>query len=230
MSHEEAVAFLRKCGNEVKFRLYRDPAQTPIVALSPTESHKIFRPKPVLRKEAMDMLSDLAVKKLSPSDSSSSSSKSRLRSTSPGSSPRRRKLTKTPVVQTTLQPEAPSAFKVERDASGDLEGDSSVFLDEYDLDVKEDKSDPSSMPPISTSTSEFNYKNPIYQSAVLPNKPETGSGKEKLLEQDPLGQTFPDSGGTQGLLKWKGIVFKNEEGNGKVEERSDKTEKVIYGG
>jgi hypothetical protein len=49
----------------------------------------------------MDMLSDLAVKKLSPCDSSSSSY-SKLRrvsdgqSSSPGSSPRRRRLTKTP--------------------------------------------------------------------------------------------------------------------------------------
>ncbi|PSN46134.1 hypothetical protein C0J52_12070, partial [Blattella germanica] len=108
MSHEEAVMFLRQCGDQVKLRLYRDAAQTPVSALSPTEEAKVFKPKPLLRKEAMDMLSDLAVKKLSPCDSSSSSY-SKLRrvsdgqSSSPCSSPRRRRLTKTPSpdVQTT---------------------------------------------------------------------------------------------------------------------------------
>nr|CAD7454456.1 unnamed protein product [Timema tahoe] len=104
MSHEEAVMFLRQCGDHVKLRLYRDAAQTPVSALSPTEESKLFRPKPILRKEAMDMLCDLAVRKLSPGDNSTgSNSYTRLRrvsdgqsSSSPSSSPRRRKLTKTP--------------------------------------------------------------------------------------------------------------------------------------
>lgn len=101
MSHEEAVMFLRQCGDQVKLRLYRDAAQTPVSALSPAEEVKVFKPKPLLRKEAIDMLSDLAVKKLSPCDSSSSSY-SKLRrvsdgqSSSPCSSPRRRRLIKTP--------------------------------------------------------------------------------------------------------------------------------------
>jgi hypothetical protein len=49
MSHEEAVMFLRQCGEVVKLRLYRDAAQTPVSALSPTEEAKTFKPKPVLR-------------------------------------------------------------------------------------------------------------------------------------------------------------------------------------
>ncbi|KAJ9587162.1 hypothetical protein L9F63_019316, partial [Diploptera punctata] len=101
MTHEEAVMFLRQCGDHVKLRLYRDAAQTPVSALSPTEEIKVFKPKPLLRKEAMDMLSDLAVRKLSPCDSSSSSYGKLRRvsdgqSSSPCSSPRRRRLTKTP--------------------------------------------------------------------------------------------------------------------------------------
>lgn len=36
MSHEEAVIFLRQSADEVKLRLYRDDAQTPVAALSPT--------------------------------------------------------------------------------------------------------------------------------------------------------------------------------------------------
>jgi len=99
MSHEGAVQFLRQCGERVKLRLYRDAAQTPVSALSPTEESKTFKPKPLLRKEAIDMLSDLFVRKMSPCDSSSSSY-GRLRrvsdghSSSPSSSPRRRQLTK----------------------------------------------------------------------------------------------------------------------------------------
>ena len=49
MSHEEAVMFLRQCGDTVKLRLYRDAAQTPVSALSPTEEVKAFKPKPLLR-------------------------------------------------------------------------------------------------------------------------------------------------------------------------------------
>ncbi|GFG38789.1 hypothetical protein Cfor_02801, partial [Coptotermes formosanus] len=97
MSHEEAVMFLRQCGDTVKLRLYRDASQTPVSALSPTEELSQW----LYRKEAIDMLSDLAVKKMSPCDSSSSSYGKLRRvsdgqSSSPSSSPRRRRLTKTP--------------------------------------------------------------------------------------------------------------------------------------
>lgn len=46
-SHEEAVQFLRQCGQEVKLRLYRDAAQTPVAALSPTESEAPCKLKPL---------------------------------------------------------------------------------------------------------------------------------------------------------------------------------------
>lgn len=38
MSHEQAVQFLRQCGDVVKLRLYRDAAQTPVAAFSPKET------------------------------------------------------------------------------------------------------------------------------------------------------------------------------------------------
>ncbi|XP_034253579.1 uncharacterized protein LOC117652626 [Thrips palmi] len=71
MTHEEAVLFLRQAGDTVLLRLYRDVAQTPVSALSPTEAHKAFRPK-TLRKEALDMLSDLAVRRMAPRPGESS--------------------------------------------------------------------------------------------------------------------------------------------------------------
>lgn len=51
MSHEEAVALLRQCGPQVKLRLYRDLAQTPVSALSPTEpdDHPLRPPRTNLR-------------------------------------------------------------------------------------------------------------------------------------------------------------------------------------
>ncbi|XP_015177718.1 PREDICTED: uncharacterized protein LOC107067064 isoform X5 [Polistes dominula] len=74
MSHEEAVALLRQCGPKVKLRLYRDLAQTPVSALSPTEpDHPLRPPRTCLRQEAVDMLCDLAARKLSPGTSSGSS-------------------------------------------------------------------------------------------------------------------------------------------------------------
>ncbi|XP_044008091.1 uncharacterized protein LOC122852390 isoform X2 [Aphidius gifuensis] len=73
MSHEEAVALLRQCGPRVKLRLYRDLAQTPVSALSPTEPDHPLRPSRTnLRQEAVDMLCDLAVRKLSPGTSNGS--------------------------------------------------------------------------------------------------------------------------------------------------------------
>ncbi|KAK0174970.1 hypothetical protein PV327_008756 [Microctonus hyperodae] len=44
MTHEEAVSLLRQCGPKVKLRLYRDLAQTPVSALSPTEPDNPLRP------------------------------------------------------------------------------------------------------------------------------------------------------------------------------------------
>lgn len=38
MTHEEAVIFLRQSADTVKLRLYRDVAQTPTTALSPSNS------------------------------------------------------------------------------------------------------------------------------------------------------------------------------------------------
>ncbi|KAH0552114.1 hypothetical protein KQX54_005789 [Cotesia glomerata] len=87
MSHEEAVALLRQCGPRVKLRLYRDLTQTPVSALSPTEpDHPLRPPRTSLRKEAVDMLCDLAVRKLSPNGSNGSMSQN---PTATNSSPRR---------------------------------------------------------------------------------------------------------------------------------------------
>ncbi|CAG7725378.1 unnamed protein product [Allacma fusca] len=72
VSHADAIAFLRQCPAKVTLRLYRDVAPTPISPLSPTESHKSIKTKP-LRQEAIDMLNDLALrKKMSGSDPKSS--------------------------------------------------------------------------------------------------------------------------------------------------------------
>ncbi|XP_008552946.1 glutamate receptor-interacting protein 2 [Microplitis demolitor] len=87
MSHEEAVALLRQCGPRVKLRLYRDLTQTPVSALSPTEpDHPLRPPRTSLRKEAVDMLCDLAVRKLSPNGSNGSSTQNQ---TANNCSPRR---------------------------------------------------------------------------------------------------------------------------------------------
>ncbi|KAF4519634.1 hypothetical protein B566_EDAN003802 [Ephemera danica] len=103
MSHEEAVAFLRKCGETVTLRLYRDKAQTPIAALSPTDGCKTFpRSRPMLR--------DLAGRKLAaPHDTTGRQRRASeghppapvptpsVSGPSPsGTSPRRRRLARTP--------------------------------------------------------------------------------------------------------------------------------------
>ncbi|XP_012548702.1 uncharacterized protein LOC101743084 isoform X2 [Bombyx mori] len=93
MSHAEAVAFLRACGTDVRLRLYRDHAATPLSPMSPKEDGPtdsdtpLNRPKPPLRPEAVTMLCDLAARRLTPDTADGSRS--------PCLSPRKfRKLTK----------------------------------------------------------------------------------------------------------------------------------------
>uniref|UniRef100_A0A1Y1MF45 PDZ domain-containing protein n=1 Tax=Photinus pyralis TaxID=7054 RepID=A0A1Y1MF45_PHOPY len=84
MTHEQAVQYLRQAGDVVILRLYRDPVQTPLSTLSPSEvtpRNSLIR-KPNLRPEALDMLNDIAMRKTSNQDTY-------LHSTSPNTSPRR---------------------------------------------------------------------------------------------------------------------------------------------
>ncbi|XP_066253712.1 uncharacterized protein [Euwallacea similis] len=87
MTHEQAVQYLRQCGDQVKLRLYRDTPQTPVSTLSPTEvtPRTSFSKKANLRQEAVDMLNDIAVRKLLPGHQQVAA----RRSLSPTSSPRR---------------------------------------------------------------------------------------------------------------------------------------------
>lgn len=89
LTHEEAIGFLRTCPETVTLKLYRDAMQTPVSPVSPCEPEMIHKPKP-LRKEARDMLEDLAFRKQSPCNSPS------LNNTSSPGTPRRRRLQKTP--------------------------------------------------------------------------------------------------------------------------------------
>ncbi|KAG0711246.1 Tyrosine-protein phosphatase non-receptor type 13 [Chionoecetes opilio] len=90
LSHEEAIGYLRTCPETVTLKLYRDAMQTPVSPASPMEPDKVLKPK-ALRKEAMDMLTDLAMRKQSPGNSLHMGGSSG----SPGT-PRRRRLQKTP--------------------------------------------------------------------------------------------------------------------------------------
>lgn len=80
---------------------HRDAMQTPVSPASPTEPDPTAKPK-ALRKEARDMLTDLALRKQSPASSlhlSDSSASHHLGSNSASASPatpRRRRLHKTP--------------------------------------------------------------------------------------------------------------------------------------
>lgn len=89
MTHEEAVIFLRQADDTVKLRLYRDVAQTPVAAMSPTNPEKGFAggtlkaAKQFLRPEAINLLSDLAYRKQTPPCDSSGSSVNSGSNTSP---------------------------------------------------------------------------------------------------------------------------------------------------
>lgn len=236
MSHEEAVAFLRQCENEVQLQLYRDPAQTPITALSPTESHRSFRPKPVLRQEAVDMLCTLAVKKLSPGDSDILNSKSRFLSSSP--SPRRKKLTKMSRESELINLNLEKIDQIIQAGGGGGGDDDDILITtetssnpNVKLSLGECE-EPVSLPPISTTETEFNlHGNPIYQSVhnVVQSDGERKREKSNNIEKEMKDKGLCQRKGSQSLLKWKGIVFPST-GNISDQEKDSKNkdEEVSY--
>nr|CAI5824773.1 unnamed protein product [Callosobruchus analis] len=126
MTHEQAVQFLRQCPEIVKLRLYRDSAQTPVATLSPSETtpRTSFSRKAHLRQEAVDMLNDLAGRKLSSMNHDGS-----IRSSSPTTlSPRR--LRRTPGPAEAVQTAPPPATEYEQFHEGLLQKCSHPFDDD----------------------------------------------------------------------------------------------------
>uniref|UniRef100_A0A8D8VAP4 Tyrosine-protein phosphatase non-receptor type 13 n=1 Tax=Cacopsylla melanoneura TaxID=428564 RepID=A0A8D8VAP4_9HEMI len=240
MTHEDAVKFLRQCGDDVRLRLYRDATQTPVTALSPSRQHKQI--KPILRKEAMDMLSDLAVKKHSPqpSTNSSRSSSPRCRKLKASSSDHHNQNQDSKVLSPTRpdsldfnngekktryqfsSPESSDTVKDTDDpykASLDLSQQktfSHLPLYETDRVLHQTDQEPTSMPPMGSGVegSGFQYGNPSYQSTI----PVSSKKSETKLQNGgtsipdlPAMLSPPPVEGSKGLLKWKGVVFSPDE-------------------
>ncbi|XP_061729817.1 uncharacterized protein LOC133534624 isoform X5 [Cydia pomonella] len=189
MSHAAAVAFLRACGSEVRLRLYRDHAATPLSPMSPkeepTDSDPPLRPKPPLRAEAVSMLCDLAARRLTPDAVDGSRS--------PCLSPRKfRKLTKdnNHYEQPNVPPHAYELNNLDNDA---LDARNTYQEDRsrqrYEPSFPVDSDEPVSMPAeLSSDEARFKHSTPMYQSAVL-------------MTSD--GEVKDDSG----LKKWKAVAL-----------------------
>lgn len=194
------MQMLRQCGESVWLRLYRDSAQTPVSALSPTEPNAPTR-RPALRQEAVDMLCDLAVRRLSPGESSS---------------PRRRRLERAdPSRASESTASTVDTVKAARPAFLDLDGDS---LRRNHFQPGSLDNEPTSLPPLSSPTG-FSTRNPVYQSARDP----CPTSSSLLSDQDETDKGFAPAG-SLGLLKWKGVVFTPE--NDDVDETKETTPKT----
>nr|XP_026499982.1 uncharacterized protein LOC113403518 isoform X2 [Vanessa tameamea] len=195
MSHAEAVAFLRACDSEVRLRLYRDHAATPLSPMSPKEEGPtdsdapVNRPKPPLRAEAVSMLCDLAARRLTPDAGDGSRS--------PCLSPRKhRKLTKDNHYELPNVP--PHRYEL-----NNLDNDTLDAPNLYQEDITlqrftesafpVDSDEPVSMPAELSSDERFKHSSPAYQSAVLHTASESASDGQK------------DDG--NGLMKWKGVAL-----------------------
>ncbi|XP_063530786.1 uncharacterized protein LOC134741803 isoform X3 [Cydia strobilella] len=189
MSHAAAVAFLRACGSEVRLRLYRDHAATPLSPMSPKEEPTDSdpappRPKPPLRPEAVSMLCDLAARRLTPDAVDGSRS--------PCLSPRKfRRLTKdnNHYEQPNVPPHAYELNNLDNDA---LDARNAYQEDRnrqrYEPSFV-DSDEPVSMPAeLSSDEARFKHSTPMYQSAVL-------------MTSD--GEVKDDSG----LKKWKAVAL-----------------------
>ncbi|XP_041783731.1 uncharacterized protein LOC121599724 isoform X1 [Anopheles merus] len=90
MTHEEAVIFLRQAADVVRLRLYRDQAQTPLSAHSPSDaSVRGARTRLILRPEARNLLNDLAASRYHRAAAATTGSGSSVASSSTTTSPRR---------------------------------------------------------------------------------------------------------------------------------------------
>ncbi|XP_050079497.1 uncharacterized protein LOC126567280 [Anopheles maculipalpis] len=83
MTHEEAVIFLRQAADVVRLRLYRDQAQTPLSAHSPSEPSIRDRTRLFLRPEAINLLSELAASRFHRAAAGSGSSVTSSHTNSP---------------------------------------------------------------------------------------------------------------------------------------------------
>ncbi|XP_069356269.1 uncharacterized protein [Maniola hyperantus] len=197
MSHAEAVAFLRSCGSEVRLRLYRDHAATPLSPMSPKEEGPtdsdgpINRPKPPLRAEAVSMLCDLAARRLTPDAGDGSRS--------PCLSPRKhRKLTKDN--NHYEQPNVPPHGYELNNLDNDTLDAPNVYQEDINLQrfsepaFPVDSDEPVSMPAELSSDERFKHSNPTYQSAVL-----------HTTTNDSASDGHKDDG--NGLKKWKGVAL-----------------------
>lgn len=200
MSHAEAVAFLRACGSEVRLRLYRDHAATPLSPMSPREEPTdsdapMNRPKPPLRPEAVSMLCDLAARRLTPDAADGSRS--------PCLSPRKyRKLTKEN--NHYEQPNVPPhGYEL-----NNLDNDTLDAPNVYQEDMSRqrypepvfpvDSDEPVSMPvELLSDEARFKHANPAYQSAVLHTTSSDGHTTSS--------ESHKDDG--NGLKKWKGVAL-----------------------
>ncbi|XP_048480730.1 uncharacterized protein LOC105380288 isoform X3 [Plutella xylostella] len=201
MSHADAVSFLRACGAEVRLRLYRDHAATPLSPLSPREEgptdsdapSSLTKPKPPLRPEAVSMLCDLAARRLTPDAVDGSRS--------PCLSPRKfRKLTKENHYEQPIVP--PHGYEL-----NNLDNETLDAPNLYQEDISQqrypeptfhlDSNEPVSMPvELISDEARFKHSNPAYQSAVL----HTTSG-------DGGSNTDGHKDDGKGLKKWKGVTL-----------------------
>ncbi|XP_050346779.1 uncharacterized protein LOC126771099 isoform X2 [Nymphalis io] len=194
MSHAEAVAFLRACDSEVRLRLYRDHAATPLSPMSPKEEGPtdsdapVNRPKPPLRAEAVSMLCDLAARRLTPDAGDGSRS--------PCLSPRKhRKLTKDNHYELPNVP--PHGYELNNLDNDTLDAPNLyqevITLQRFtESAFPVDSDEPVSMPAELSSDERFKHSTPAYQSAVLHTSESASDGQK-------------DDG--NGLMKWKGVAL-----------------------
>ncbi|XP_032515016.2 uncharacterized protein LOC116768414 isoform X2 [Danaus plexippus] len=194
MSHSEAVSFLRACGSEVRLRLYRDHAATPLSPVSPkdilTDSDApLNRPKPPLRAEAVSMLCDLAARRLTPDAGDGSRS--------PCLSPRKhRRLTKDNHYE---QPIPPHGYELNNLDNDQLDAPNlyqeNITLQRFiEPAFPVDSDEPVSMPAELSSDERFKHSSPAYQSAVL-----------HTTTTESTSDGNKDDG--NGLKKWKGVAL-----------------------
>ncbi|KAL1490800.1 hypothetical protein ABEB36_013434 [Hypothenemus hampei] len=204
MTHEQAVQYLRKCGDKVKLRLYRDSPQTPVATLSPAETtpRTSISKKTNLRQEAVDMLNDIAARKMV----SNHQRVATTRSLSPTSFPRTRLRRQNYPSDASQDSASRYPLPEEQFHEGMLKckhfDEESLFtIDSDDLDRPARYDD---------------YKNPAYQSAHPP-----------CLEKDPKTTSRSQQKEETDTIKRKKGILKKDSSYKKIETKTEVDDKAV---
>lgn len=221
MSHQEAVKFLRDCDAQVRLRLRRDVSSSSLASLA-SSSQSEANTK-TLRKEALEMLNDLAVKKSSRKFQKDEDQKEEERVVELRNKEKN--------ITANLRKRNSSIDNSAEDISSFYDDAAKPYAMENNLSLSNNlgelADEPVSLPALDVTKDkiEFRHNDPAYHSMNVTNlksKDETDdvylpNGNLNLANAVPVEKNL-------GLFKWKGIILDSDDNSERPEQHQTSTQ------